>query len=185
MGFTAGLLGVGGGALAVPLQQVLLRMPLKNAIANSACTMVFSAIIGAIYKNATLGQHQLQLSQSLLIAATLVPSAFVGGYVGAQLTHRLPNQPVRLVFLLLMVVAAWKMWTVQPRGRPVRPPGTQPARPAATAPSEAGGQRLPNHEPPPQARHLVPLEVRAAPRCHLVRHGPFCHNAAAAAWTVS
>jgi hypothetical protein len=133
MGFMAGLLGIGGGALAVPLQQVLLRLPLKNAIANSACTMVFSAILGAIMKNATLGQAAALIGNSLLIAAALIPSAFIGGYLGAQLTHRLPNTPVRVAFLLLMVAAAWKMWTVQPQQRP-------PTRStAASQPAEPGG----------------------------------------------
>lgn len=134
MGFVAGLLGIGGGALAVPAQQIFLRLPLKNAIGNSALTMVFSAIIGAIYKNATLGSHHYQFSQSVLIAAMLIPSAFIGGGIGARLTHALPRLPVRIAFMLLMVAAAWKMWNIKPRSAPrpdeSRPPATAPADPA-------------------------------------------------------
>ncbi len=144
MGFTAGLLGIGGGALAVPLQQVMLRMPLKNAIANSACTMVFSAILGAMMKNATLGQHLVPVTSSLLIAGILIPSAFLGGNIGAHLTHRLPNTPVRVVFLLLMVASAWKMWTVQPRPRPA----PAPAPPSATQPADADAERPPRTTAP-------------------------------------
>jgi len=148
MGFCAGLLGIGGGALAVPAQQVFLRMPLKNAIGNSACTILFSALIGAIYKNATLGgpPHFLEWSDSLTLAGVLIPSAFLGGYLGAQLTHRLPREPVRVVFILMMVVAAWKMWNVQSQGpadHPAEAPASAPASPTGPPPpAGAGGPRF-------------------------------------------
>ena len=109
MGLIAGLLGIGGGAVAVPLQQVLLRLPLKSAIANSATIICFSAAIGAIYKNATLGLHGHTPTAGLTVAAMLAPTAWLGGRAGASLTHRLPIRQVRIAFIALMVVAAWKM----------------------------------------------------------------------------
>jgi len=109
MGTTAGLLGVGGGALAVPLQQTLLHLPLRNCIANSSAVMVFSAAIGACLKLATLGQHDIPIASALLIAVILAPTAIVGARLGAGLTHTLPVRGVRLAFVLLMVVAALKM----------------------------------------------------------------------------
>src|SRR5688500_20006522 len=36
MGLVAGLAGLGGGAVAVPLQQILLKRRLRNCIANSS-----------------------------------------------------------------------------------------------------------------------------------------------------
>ncbi len=48
MGLTAGLLGIGGGGLAVPLQQVLLELPLKRCIANSAAVICVTAGLGAV-----------------------------------------------------------------------------------------------------------------------------------------
>ncbi|MCG3180171.1 MAG: hypothetical protein BIFFINMI_02528 [Phycisphaerae bacterium] len=141
MGFTAGLLGIGGGALAVPMQQIILKMPLKNAIGNSACTIVFSALVGAIVKNWTLGSQGLYVSQSLIIAATLIPSAFIGGWLGSVLTHVLPRTPVRVLFLLMLVVAAWKMWNVKTPGRkqadPARPSAVQAATPQPASPTTA------------------------------------------------
>lgn len=109
MGFVAGLLGIGGGAISVPLQQVLLKLPLKSCIANSSAIIAVTAGIGAIYKNATLGQHDLAWTNSLLLAALLTPTAIVGGYLGAHLTHVLPVRIVRVVFVGLMILAAWKM----------------------------------------------------------------------------
>jgi hypothetical protein len=114
MGTIAGLLGIGGGAVAVPLQQVLLKLPLRSCIANSSAIICVSAAVGAIYKNATLeqvstAQHVVTWQQSVVMAALLSPTAFIGGRLGASLTHRLPVRQVRIAFVVLMITAAWKM----------------------------------------------------------------------------
>jgi hypothetical protein len=116
MGSAAGLLGIGGGALAVPLQQTLVKLPLRNAIANSSVVMVFSAAIGATLKLATLGAHydagamaRPAWQNALLLAALLAPTAIVGARIGAKLTHTLPLAYVRVAFVGLMIAAAVKM----------------------------------------------------------------------------
>ncbi|MFG0331474.1 MAG: sulfite exporter TauE/SafE family protein [Phycisphaerales bacterium] len=111
MGFMAGLLGIGGGGVAVPMQQVVFRIPLKQCIGTSTAVICVTAGIGAFVKNLTLDQAGAGFSvdRSLLIASALVPGAIVGSFLGAILTHRLPNQLVRLVFIILMIVAAAKM----------------------------------------------------------------------------
>lgn len=106
MGLMAGLLGVGGGAICVPLQQFVLRLPLRRAIANSATTIVFSSILGAVYKNVTLPSHDITIEASLRLAALLIPTAILGGFVGGKLTHLVPKQTLRLVFILFMAVVA-------------------------------------------------------------------------------
>lgn len=109
MGAIGGLLGVGGGAVAVPLQQSILKLPLRNCIANSAAVMVLSSCLGAAYKNATLNQHGHGVTDGLMLAALLAPTCWVGGHFGARLTHALPIRQVRAVFVLVMAVFAWKM----------------------------------------------------------------------------
>jgi len=108
MGTVAGLLGIGGGAIAVPLQQVVLRLPLKRCIANSSAVICISAGIGAIYKNASLPAEGAWVV-SLQLAASLAPAAWIGGRLGASLTHRLPVRQVRIGFIALMILAAYKM----------------------------------------------------------------------------
>jgi hypothetical protein len=109
MGFAAGLLGIGGGIVTVPLIQTLCRLPLKRCIAVSAATMVITASVGAAIKLSTLGSHGFSAWQGLAIALTLAPTAVLGGYLGAQLTHRLPLVAVRVVFAVLLLIAAWRM----------------------------------------------------------------------------
>ncbi|MGB1126395.1 MAG: sulfite exporter TauE/SafE family protein [Phycisphaeraceae bacterium] len=116
MGFAAGLMGIGGGALAVPLQQTLVKLPFRNAIANSSFVMVFSAGIGATLKLTTLGQHYPSTLDAdpawftaVILALILAPTAIIGASIGAKLTHTLRPRYVRIAFILLMIVAAYKM----------------------------------------------------------------------------
>ncbi len=103
MGFVAGLLGIGGGALCVPAQQIVLRLPLRRAIANSAVTIMCVSFCGAIYKNITLAGHGLEMKESLSLAMMLVPTAIIGSYFGGKLTHVLPRKVLRIVFIVFMV----------------------------------------------------------------------------------
>ena len=106
MGLAAGLLGIGGGALCVPAQQVFLRIPLRRAIANSATTIACTAIFGAIYKNATLSLHGVSAVSALRLALLLAPTAVLGSYLGGRLTHVLPGKVLRIAFIVLMTVVA-------------------------------------------------------------------------------
>jgi uncharacterized membrane protein YfcA len=108
-GLIAGLLGLGGGGIAVPMQQVLMRQALRRCIANSAALICITAGFGAIYKNMTLAQHGLEIHDSLLLAAALSPTAIIGGYIGGKLTHTVPLRGLRLAFIFLMLAAAYKL----------------------------------------------------------------------------
>jgi len=109
MGVAAGLLGIGGGSLAVPAQQVVLKVPLRNAIATSAAVIAAVSWIGAISKNAQLGVDG-SVGRSLTLAACLAPTAMVGAYIGGHLTHTLPLRAVRAAFIALMAASAAKMF---------------------------------------------------------------------------
>jgi len=116
-GFFAGLLGVGGGPIAVPLLQRICHLSLRPAIATSSAMICATALVGAARKNMAietltnasgepLGLH---LADSLLIAGCVAPTAFLGAYYGAGLTHRLPLWYVRIIFVLALIWAATLM----------------------------------------------------------------------------
>jgi uncharacterized membrane protein YfcA len=115
-GFSAGLLGIGGGTVCVPSQQLLLRMPLKRAIANSAATIATIALIGAAYKNVTLPQNNIAIKESLLLALPIIPTAVLGSLAGSRLMHKLPDGVVRGAFIVLAALAAVKLLTVRSGG---------------------------------------------------------------------
>jgi uncharacterized membrane protein YfcA len=70
MGLVAGLLGIGGGPVAIPLLQRLSHLPLRQSIATSSAVMVLTAAVGAARKNLTLIQVTDEpLRESLLTGA--------------------------------------------------------------------------------------------------------------------
>ena len=110
-GFIGGLLGIAGGAVAGPAQQVFLKMPLRRAIANSTAIVLLSSAAAAIAKNATLAEHGDRVSDSLRLAAMLIPTAFVGSWVGASLVHRWPRWLIRAIFIVVISASAWRMFS--------------------------------------------------------------------------
>jgi len=108
-GASAGLLGIGGGIVSVPLAHTLCRLPLKQCIAASAVVMVVSSTVGSVMKLATLGQHGFKWTDAVLMALALAPTALLGGWIGAGLTHRSSLRTLRLVFCALLVVMAGRM----------------------------------------------------------------------------
>ncbi len=109
MGSIAGLLGVGGGVVAVPLAQFLCRVSLREAIAASAATMCLTAGVGATVKMLTLGSLGLPISRALFLALALAPTAILGAGLGARMTHRLPIHVVRGVLIVVLLAAAGRM----------------------------------------------------------------------------
>lgn len=109
IGLASGLLGIGGGAIAVPAQQTLLKMRLRSAIANSAVTVIFACLLAAIIKHATLGRHGVDAVTPWMIVGLLAPPAIVGALVGSHLTHRVSRVWLRLVFIAFLAWTAYKM----------------------------------------------------------------------------
>jgi uncharacterized membrane protein YfcA len=121
-GLAAGLLGIGAGTLATPLQQLFLRVPLRRAMSNSSVTIMCIAWLGAIYKNGTLNRHNVSFALfandsplwiSIKISAIIAPTAILGGFLGGYMMHKLPKNVVRSVFIVILVVAALRLLTVK------------------------------------------------------------------------
>lgn len=103
-GFLAGLFGIGGGVIMVPLQMVLLGEPIKVAIQTSLGVIVITAV------SATLGhtwQGNVLLWQGLVLG--------LGGLIGAQISTRyLPKLPEQVItfgfYTLLVLLAFYTFW---------------------------------------------------------------------------
>ena len=108
-GILTGLLGVGGGAILVPLQMLLLGEPIKLAIQTSLGVIVATAV-SACAGHASEGN--ILFIQGLLLG--------VGGFLGAQISTRfLPKLPDSLVcrlfrgFLATMsIYMFWQAWKI-------------------------------------------------------------------------
>ncbi len=103
-GMLAGIFGVGGGVIMVPLQMLLLAEPIKRAIQTSLGVIVISSISSA-------SRHAIE--GNILLAQGLILG--FGGLLGAQLSTRflpkLPDQIVSLTFRVgLAILAAYIFW---------------------------------------------------------------------------
>ncbi|PSN12156.1 permease [filamentous cyanobacterium CCP5] len=107
-GFLAGLFGVGGGVIMVPLQILLLGEKIKTAVQTSLGVIVITAI-SACVGHAVSGN--VRFDAGLLIG--------VGGLLGVQVSTRfLPKLPDRVVSLLfrgmlglLSIYIFWQAWS--------------------------------------------------------------------------
>ena len=103
-GFLAGLLGIGGGAIMVPLQMLLLDEAIKVAVRTSLGVIVTATISSCII-------HAVQ--GNVLFAPGLIVG--IGGIIGTQVgTRALPNLPDSLVSkifsIFLAVMAVFNFW---------------------------------------------------------------------------
>lgn len=106
-GFMAGLFGVGGGVIMVPLQVLLMNSGLKNAVRNSLGVIVLTSLVACVYNG---------IRGDIIYGAGL--SLGLGGLVGVQISTRflpkLPDQSVGLLFRLLLCFLAtyvfWQAW---------------------------------------------------------------------------
>ena len=105
-GFIAGLLGIGGGAVIVPLlvfaftaQGVAEAHLLHLALATTMATIVFTSISSA-------RAHHSHGSVDWSMARIMVPGMLAGAFVAALIAGTVPTRPLAVVFTGLIFVAA-------------------------------------------------------------------------------
>jgi len=104
IGFVAGLLGIGGGFLIVPLLMYM-GYPTKIAAATSAFVVVFSSATGFL-GHLAVGHVDWQLMAVLAVAVIL------GSQVGARVMHaRMRPRLLKQMFgIVLLFIAAKMIW---------------------------------------------------------------------------
>jgi len=114
IGLVSGLIGIGGGMLAVPIMVLVLKFKMHDAIATSLATVMITSIGGtAGYMVNGLGVpglplHSLgyvHLETWALLAATSIGMA----QVGARTAHRLPARPLRYAFVGVLFYMGLRM----------------------------------------------------------------------------
>ena len=121
-GIAAGLLGIGGGIVAVPLQRRFLNIPLRQAIANSATLIIATSLVGATAKNYAYAMQNGRTFDALILAAVVVPTAIIGSMAGSRLTHKLPIRLLKGMFIILLLIAGIRFSYTALRSLPTSPP---------------------------------------------------------------
>ncbi len=114
IGIVTGLVGIGGGVVAVPVMTLALKFKIHNAIATSLAMMILTSTGGVIgYIINGIGVPNLpaysigyvNLQAWFLLAVTSISMA----QVGAMTAHRLPARQLRYIFIALMFYMSLKM----------------------------------------------------------------------------
>ncbi|MDY7015833.1 MAG: sulfite exporter TauE/SafE family protein, partial [Cyanobacteriota bacterium] len=106
-GLLAGLFGIGGGVIMVPLQMLLLGEKIKTAIQTSLGVIVMTSL------SAFLG-HAFRGNVLLIPGLLLGGGGLVGAQISTRFLPRLSDRVVSLSFCTLLVTLAfyffWKAW---------------------------------------------------------------------------
>lgn len=101
-GLNSGLLGVGGGAIKVPVMNLFMGMPLK------ACTATSNFMIG-VTAAASATVYLLRGDVLPFVAAPVAAGVLIGATGGAKLLARLKGGVIRTLFVGLLIVTAVQM----------------------------------------------------------------------------
>jgi uncharacterized membrane protein YfcA len=115
-GLVSGTLGLGSGIVFVPSLVFLWGFEQKSAQGTALAVMVPMALVGALryWKNP-------EIDMSLTIILLIVLGALVGVLAGTELASRLPNQVLRKVFSIFLVIVAVRMFIASSRPKQPEP----------------------------------------------------------------
>jgi uncharacterized membrane protein YfcA len=98
-GLSAGVLGVGGGFIRMPLLVYVLGMPTHVAVGTDLFEIVISSGFGTL-------THALKGNVDVLMAMVMHTGAALGAQIGASLTRYFQGPRIRLIFAGLSLVGA-------------------------------------------------------------------------------
>jgi uncharacterized membrane protein YfcA len=94
-GVLSGMLGIGGGAIQVPLMNLMMKVPVKAAAGTSSFMVGMTAVATA----AVFYSHD-QIDPSVVVPAMI--GIFCGSQLGSQITRRVKTQRLVLVFVIVI-----------------------------------------------------------------------------------
>jgi uncharacterized protein len=114
IGFFSGLLGIGGGVIAIPIMLVFLHFDMRRAVGTSAAVIIFTSFGGSIgYIINGWGQPGLPPYSlgyiNLINWVMLAVPGFFAAKRGAEIAHLVNPEHLKHIFVLLMVYVGLEM----------------------------------------------------------------------------
>ncbi len=110
-GFLSGFLGIGGGAIIVPVLVAAAHVPIKRAVGTSLATIIPLALVGILTE---LLVRRANIHWSLGVILTV--ASLLGSHVGGRMLPHIPERTLRVSFAAVLLFAAYRMATVAPSG---------------------------------------------------------------------
>ncbi len=101
-GLSSGLLGIGGGALLVPIMTLGMGIPIHITVATSMFTMIFTSTSGVI-QHLSLGNIRFEH------AFLLVLGTIFGAQLGAYTSKRISRGNLRRIFGMVLILISLRM----------------------------------------------------------------------------
>lgn len=102
-GFLGGMVGIGGGIIIVPALIMLLGMSQHQSQGISLTMMLFPVGILAVLNYYKKGYVDFRL------AGILAVGFIIGGYLGSKFSLSLPQETVKKIFAIIMIIVAVRM----------------------------------------------------------------------------
>jgi hypothetical protein len=103
VGLAAGLVGVGGAFLLVPLLLVVVKVPIRVTIGSSLAITALAAVAGVAGKLAT---GQVPYGAAVVVALGAIP----GAQLGAAVSRALSAAQLKLALALTIVIIGVRVW---------------------------------------------------------------------------
>jgi uncharacterized membrane protein YfcA len=109
-GIISGALGLGSGAVVVPVLVLFCSFEQKSAQGTALAVMVPMTLLGAwrYWKNP-------EIEMDFVIVLLITLGALAGVLGGTEIAGRLPSQTLRKVFAVFLAIVAIKMFTASPK----------------------------------------------------------------------
>lgn len=134
VGGMTGFVGVGGGFLIVPALAILARLPMREAVGTSLAIIALNSAAGFLKHSHVL--PELGLHPDWARIATFIVIGGLGSVVGGFLASRVPQQKLRRLFAVFLVLMGVFI-LVREAPKVLSGPSDEPARSNAPARSDA------------------------------------------------
>ncbi len=112
MGVISSMIGISGGIVSTPMQQTILKIPIKNSIANTITAAIFCSLTASGFLLITASNAgDFLLSDVLITLIFLIPGNIIGGQLGGFFTKRLHINFVRIFFAIIAFVIGFRILT--------------------------------------------------------------------------
>ena len=103
VGILAGIMGVGGGFIMVPVMVYMLRMPMHVVVGTSLFQIVFTCI------NATILQSAINHTVDFVLALLLLIGSVIGAQIGVRAGRALKGDQLKILMAVIVLIVWAKM----------------------------------------------------------------------------